>query len=110
MVTNVSLSASLVAEAAGEQLPPPARAAVLMALLGIALLGMLLVVLILLGGHWVRRIGAHRRGPSVPPDRFPVTPRPAGEPLSSDEETIQRPQAAVDTVRNPPLNRDETVI
>ena len=110
MVTIVGLSTSLVAEAAGERLPPPARAAVLMALLGIALLGMLLIVVILLGGHWVRRIGAHRRGPSVPPDRLPVSRPPTDETLASDEETIQGSQAAVDTVRNPPLNRDETVI
>jgi hypothetical protein len=64
---------ALFAEAAGgEKLPPPTRAAVLMALLGIALLGMLLVVIILLGGHWVRRQGNLRRGPAVPPDRRPI--------------------------------------
>jgi hypothetical protein len=65
--------AALFAEAAaGDKLPPPTRAAVLMALLGIALLGMLLVVIILLGGHWVRRQGNLRRGPAVPPDRRPI--------------------------------------
>ena len=59
--------------AVGEKLPPPTRAAVFMALLGIALLGMLLVVIILLGGHWVRRQGSARRGPVVPPDRRPLS-------------------------------------
>ena len=109
MVTSLGISAWLLAEAAGKQLPPPARAAVLMALLGIALLGMLLIVLILLGGHWVRRIGAHRRGPSVPPDRLPVTRLSTTDPLPSDDATVPGSQAAIDTVRNPPLNRDETV-
>lgn len=52
----------------GKPMPPTTKAIVLMALLGIVLLGLLLVVLILLGGHWVRRVGSHRRGPSVPPD------------------------------------------
>lgn len=54
------------------KLPPPTKAAAQMALLGIALVGMLLVVMILLGGHWVRRQGTHRRGPVVPPDRAPI--------------------------------------
>ena len=72
------LSTLLLAEAAArEKLPPPTRAAVLMALLGIALLGMLLVVIILLGGHWVRRQGNYRRGPSVPPDRPPISTPPS---------------------------------
>lgn len=50
------------------RLPEPVRVYALMALLGIALLGMLIVVFILLGGHWVRKIGKFRRGPVVPPD------------------------------------------
>jgi len=73
------------------QLPPTIKTAALMTLLGIALLGMLLVVFILLGGHWVRRIGSHRRGPVVPPDlvlkkdppnekpKLPDSERPTGE-------------------------------
>lgn len=62
----------LLAEAAAKELPPPTRAAVQMALIAIGLIGLLLVVMILLGGHWVRRQGSHRRGPSVPPDRAPM--------------------------------------
>jgi hypothetical protein len=70
----------------GEKLPPPTRAAVMMALLGIALLGMLIVVIILLGGHWVRRQGNFRRGRSVPPDRAPIlTPPESDLPTESAE-------------------------
>ena len=76
-----------------EKLPPPTRAAVLMALLGIALVGLLLVVVILLGGHWVRRQGNFRRGPSVPPDRPPLPHGSAagesGITLSNDPEASQ---------------------
>lgn len=67
-------AAPALAEAAApvEKLPPPTRAALFMALVGIALIGMFFIVAILLGGHWVRRQGSHRRGPSVPPDRLPI--------------------------------------
>ena len=68
----------LLVAAAGEKLPPPTRAAVFMALLGIALLGLLIIVMILLGGHWVRRQGRFRRGPAVPPDRLPLKPQSGG--------------------------------
>ena len=50
------------------KLPEPVRFSVYMALLGIALLGMLLIVGTLLGGHWVRRWGDRRRHSAVPPD------------------------------------------
>jgi hypothetical protein len=53
-----------------------------MALIGIALVGLLFVVMILLGGHWVRRQGTPRRGPVVPPDREPLkrdSPQPHNE-------------------------------
>lgn len=57
-----------------EKLPPPTRAALLMTLLGILLLGLFLVAAILLGGNWVRKLGKYRRGPSVPPDVDPLRP------------------------------------
>lgn len=57
-----------------QKLPPPTRAAVIMALLGLMLLGMFIVVTILLGGHWVRRLGKHGRGRIVPPDVAPIHP------------------------------------
>lgn len=49
-------------------LPEPVRQIAYMALLGIALLGMLMIVATLLGGHWVRRWGDRVRRPAVPPD------------------------------------------
>lgn len=61
------LQGGLLAQAA-EKLPPPLRAIVMMALLGILLLGMMFIVFVLVGGHWIRRLGSHRRGPAVPPD------------------------------------------
>jgi len=57
-----------------EKLPPPTRAALLMTLLGILLLGRCLVTAILLSGHWVRKLGKHQRGPIVPPDVAPLRP------------------------------------
>jgi hypothetical protein len=70
--------AGLLAQAAKnvEKLPPPTKAAAQMALIGIALVGLLFVVMILLGGHWVRRQGIPRRGPIVPPDRAPLRSDP----------------------------------
>jgi hypothetical protein len=67
-----------------KQLPPTTKAVALMALLGIALLGLLLIVFILLGGHWVRRIGSYRRGPSVPPDLVLKSHPPDSEPPRAD--------------------------
>ena len=65
-------SVALLLAQQAKEMSPPTRAIVLMALLGIALVGLMLVVMVLLGGHWVRRLGNHRRGPSVPPDRAPL--------------------------------------
>jgi hypothetical protein len=45
-----------------EQLDPPRRAAVLMALLGLVLLGLVLVVCAMIGARWVRRMARHRPG------------------------------------------------
>jgi hypothetical protein len=80
LLPSLALTRMLAKAAVREQLPPPTRAAVLMALLGIALLGMFLVVIILLGGHWVRRQGKYRRSPAVPPDRPPIAAPPSGSP------------------------------
>lgn len=110
-LTSVVAANVLLAQAkAGEKLSPPASAAVLMALLGIALLGLLLIVIILLGGNWVRKQGNFRRGPSVPPDRLPIRRRSGGGDDESDapEEKMIPPQAGIDTVRERP-NRDETI-
>lgn len=55
-------------ETTSKTLPEPVRQVAYMALLGIVLLGMLLIVATLLGGHWVRRLGNRIRRPAVPPD------------------------------------------
>src|SRR3954454_22311230 len=43
-----------------ERLDPPRRAAVVMALLGLTLVGLFIITTILVGGHWVRRLARHR--------------------------------------------------
>jgi hypothetical protein len=43
-----------------EQLDPPRRAAVIMALLALVLTGLFLVVGVMLGAHWVRRLARHK--------------------------------------------------
>lgn len=73
--TDLSARLILAASEGSQTLPPPTKAAAQMALIGIALVGLLFVVMILLGGHWARRQGTHRRGPVVPPDRVPIVPR-----------------------------------
>jgi len=86
MVAKLQLGQWLLAQAAEttNNLPPPTKAAAMMSLLGILLLGMLLIVFVLVGGHWVRRLGSHRRGPAVPPDLVlnssPENPAPTDRP------------------------------
>jgi hypothetical protein len=43
-----------------EQMKPAQRVAVIMALLGLTLIGLFLVTFIMVGGHWVRRLARHR--------------------------------------------------
>jgi predicted PurR-regulated permease PerM len=43
-----------------EQLDPPRRAAVIMALLALVLTGLFLVMTVMLGAHWVRRLARHK--------------------------------------------------
>lgn len=78
-IAGAACAAPLLAELAqgGDKLPPPTKAAAQMALIGIALVGLLFVVMVLLGGHWVRRQGRLRRGPTVPPDRAPIKTNPS---------------------------------
>ena len=45
-----------------ERLDPPRRAAVVMALLGLTLIGLFLIIFVMVGGHWVRRLARHRPG------------------------------------------------
>ena len=70
MVVFLHRSVTLLAQEAPspERLPEPTRTILLMALLGIILLGLLIVAITLLGGRWVRRWGEHRPGVGIPPD------------------------------------------
>ncbi len=43
-----------------ERLDPPRRAAVIMALLGLTLIGLFLITFVMIGGHWVRRLARQR--------------------------------------------------
>ena len=45
-----------------DRLDPPRRAAVLMAVLGLVLVGLTLVVCVMIGGRWVRRLARHEHG------------------------------------------------
>jgi hypothetical protein len=61
-ILRVILFAEEAAKPVLERLDPPRRAAVVMALLGLVLTGLLLVACVMLGGHWVRRMARHRPG------------------------------------------------
>ncbi len=65
--TFVAVSSWLIAtqqagDAVFERLDPPRRAAVVMALLGLTLVGLFLITFIMVGGHWARRLARHRPG------------------------------------------------
>jgi hypothetical protein len=79
-----------------------------MALLGIVLVGLLIVAIILLGGHWVRRQGVHRRRHAVPPDRQPL--RRQGQPQADDAPNASHnpAPATTDTVSDQ-ANRGDTI-
>ena len=49
-----------------ERLDPPRRAAVVMALMGLVLTGLVLVACVMLGSHWVRRLARHRPNGASP--------------------------------------------
>ena len=63
---NLTASLTIFAQQQGEplleQLDPPRRAMVLMALLALVLLGITLVACIMIGGRWVRRMARGSRG------------------------------------------------
>ncbi len=59
-----------------EQLDPPRRAAVVMALLALVLIGLFLVAAAMLGAHWVRRLARHRPGkPGLRPSELDMNRR-----------------------------------
>jgi hypothetical protein len=51
-----------------EQLDPPRRAAVVMALLALVMTGLLLVTCVMLGARWVRRLARHQASGRVTDD------------------------------------------
>lgn len=58
----ILFAAQQAADAVLERLDPPRRAAVVMALLGLTLVGLFLITFVMVGGHWVRRLARHRPG------------------------------------------------
>jgi hypothetical protein len=78
-----------------------------MALLGIVLVGLLIVAIILLGGHWVRRQGVQRRH-VVPPDRQPLRRPPQPQADGAPNEEHNPAPATTDTVSDQ-ANRGDTI-
>jgi hypothetical protein len=66
LLANLNLSSLILAQEAVkpvlERIDPPRRAALIMALLGLTLVGLFLVVLAMVGGHWARRLARQRPG------------------------------------------------
>jgi hypothetical protein len=58
----ILLASQQAGDAVLERLDPPRRAAVVMALLGLTLVGLFLITFVMVGGHWVRRLARHRPG------------------------------------------------
>src|SRR3954447_11277406 len=77
-----------------EQLDPPRRAAVVMALLGLTLVGLFLITTVLVGGHWVRRLARHR---------------PAGSRHSARARTISELQDSLEMML-PDMKKGDTVL
>ncbi len=96
----------LVAQAKEQVIPEPLRAIMLMALLGIALLGLLLVVGTMLGAHWVRRLGSFRRGPAVPKDVAPL--RDSSAQRVGNDSGRDMSQEVIDTVVSRDKPGDDT--
>jgi hypothetical protein len=62
VIRGTILFAQQAGDAVLERLDPPRRAAVVMALLGLTLIGLFLITFAMVGGHWVRRLARHRPG------------------------------------------------
>jgi hypothetical protein len=78
-----------------ERIDPPRRAAIIMALLGLTLVGLFLIVLAMVGGHWARRLARQRPGRSSP----------AGSSAFSAEEKLRQSLASI----LPEAKTDDTV-
>ena len=95
------LAAENGARPAIQQLDPDARVAVVMALLGIIVLGLALLTFVLLVGSWVRRQGRPRRAGGQGTLASSYIPAVAdaeeeNEAASDDEEAIDEPPPEID--------------
>ncbi|QDU90778.1 hypothetical protein Pla175_41910 [Pirellulimonas nuda] len=74
MHTTLLTTLAQAARPAIDATPPPSRAAMLMAILGLVLLGIGMIVCVMLGARWVRKIA--REQPRPPLERRRQTERP----------------------------------
>jgi hypothetical protein len=83
---NLQLAAAPLAAA----LPPPVRAKLMMAILGIVVVGIGLVTMVLLGGRAVKRLARHRSGPSKSLDdawyKRPLESNAPGSPAEAESD------------------------
>jgi hypothetical protein len=99
---QAALAESKAAEPLIERLDPPRRAAVVMALLAITIIGLFLVGCALIGGHWVRRLARRRHGVSdkntnVENQRLRAALHPILPAGTTGETTVAKPTSS-DTV------------
>lgn len=87
------------------KIPEPTRTIVIMALLGIALVGLLLIAGTMLAGHWVRRQGSVRRGPVVPADTIVPRSTPSSKQPDINGRSTSETFSGDDTV-----GTDDTVV
>jgi amino acid transporter len=92
-----------------ERIDPPRRAAIIMALLGLTLVGLFLIVLAMVGGHWARRLARQRPGASAKRSGSSSTDSVLRQSLSSilpeakTDDTVQYGKSSPDTkVEGPP--------
>lgn len=99
--------AILFAQQAERNVPEPTRTIVLMALLGIVLLGLLLIAFTMLGASWVRKQGFRRRS-VVPEDQF--LHREAS-PLQSQSPSDKNDLRSADSFKgDDTVSNDDTVV
>ena len=107
MVSDAIIVGVILAQQVEQKVPEPTRTIILMALLGILLVGMLLIVGTMLGGHWVRRQGEIRRGPVVPTDV--ILPR-AQPPKRQTIDFGNQPNTGETFVGDDTIDTDDTVV
>jgi hypothetical protein len=100
-----ALAEQKLAEPLFERLDPPRRAAVVMALLAITIVGLFLVAFVMLGGNWARRLARRRHGPShriknIENERLRSALEPI-LPVDNSSETIVVNKRSDDTVISP---------